>query len=97
MRQGEEISLTRGTHRAFSRSAGSGVCDACKDREYKDAEPLLEVETESVKIYLCAVHEGMLLDKLLTNYLKRAARRKTIGFTGFLEKHKEAEASSEPS
>lgn len=81
----------------FLRSTGKilgNICHACKlPKTIKDAEYGLVIDMDTLNVVLCEYHEGMLLERLLTNYLKRRTRRKTIGFTGALVKPKQEEAS----
>ena len=79
----------------FLRSNGKilgNICHACKlPKTIGDADYGLVIDMDTINVILCAYHEGMLLERLLTNYLKRIVRPKTIGFTGLLKKPSEEE------
>jgi hypothetical protein len=74
----------------FIRSSGknlAGICHACKlTKSIADNDFGLIIDLASLSFTLCEFHEGMLLERLLTNYLKRKKRPQTIGFTGELFK-----------
>jgi glyceraldehyde-3-phosphate dehydrogenase/erythrose-4-phosphate dehydrogenase len=57
------------------------ICSACTTRAIPDTEYLLTIDMGIHTATLCSVHEGILLEKLLTNYLKRVRRGSTAGFT----------------
>jgi hypothetical protein len=58
-----------------------GPCSGCSlDASYEN-DILLVVEFHDTEVVLCHVCEGMLLSKLLGNYLKRINRKSTVGFT----------------
>lgn len=56
------------------------VCSACINRRVPDTEFLLQIDMGIHTCTLCSVHEGLLLEKLLTNYLKRKRRGSQNGF-----------------
>lgn len=75
------ITFRRATGREFP------TCEACPDsREFSEKTSMLLIDMEQTNITLCPFHEGMLLEKLLTNYLKRKARDSKAGFVGTLNK-----------
>ena len=80
----------------FIRSNGKilgNICHACKlPKTINDDEFGLIIDMDTVNIILCSYHEGMLLERLLSNYLKRRTRKHTIGFIGALAKPKQEEA-----
>lgn len=47
---------------------------------------MLQIESANSFYTLCPFHEGMLLEKMLTNYLKRRARKSHAGYVGELTK-----------
>jgi len=85
-RVGEEISLTRATGKV----AGNR-CDACTGRSVQDKEIILIIDMDSAEVHLCSAHEGLLLEKLITNYLKRRNRNSKVGFIDDIEKTTERE------
>lgn len=77
---------------SFTRTNGkilNGTCHACASRRIPDTEMGLLIDMDSVAFALCSFHEGMLLEKLLTNYLKRIARGSKAGFIAPITKEKE--------
>jgi len=81
----------------FLRSNGKiigNICHACKlPKTIKDEDFGLIIDMDTINVILCEYHEGMLLERLLSNYLKRKRRPKTIGFVGLLQKPSEEEKS----
>jgi hypothetical protein len=79
----------------FLRSNGKilgNVCHACKlPKTIDDKAYGLVIDMDSISLVLCNYHEGMLLERLLTNYLKRKVRPHTIGFVGPISKPTEEE------
>jgi hypothetical protein len=78
---------------AFLRNTGAVLqrCHACILNEgqlAKQADALM-IDMEHNHLILCTFHEGMLLEKLLTNYLKRIKRPKSVGFLGPIKKEEE--------
>lgn len=77
-----EISLLRSTGKILG-----GLCHACKmAHTISEKEMGLVIDMDSLNVVLCSFHEGQLLEKLLTNYLKRKRRPHTVGFIGPLLK-----------
>lgn len=78
---------------AFLRNTGAVLqrCHACMKDEGKLAKQAdaLMIDMEHNHLILCKFHEGMLLEKLITNYLKRIKRSSTMGFVGPIKKEKE--------
>lgn len=77
----------------FVRSSGGkveNVCHACRV-PLKAGASVLTIDMDSVAFCLCPFHEGMLLEKLLTNFIKRVKRGSKIGFLGPLPKDSKLE------
>jgi len=66
------------------------ACAICSDEA--DVTPpkelVLQLELTEFYIYLCAEHEGLLLQTLLNNYVKRISKCSKAGYVGPLEKEK---------
>jgi DNA-binding GntR family transcriptional regulator len=66
------------------------ACAICSDEA--DVTPpkelVLQLELTEAYIYLCAEHEGLLLQTLLNNYVKRISKCSKAGYIGPLEKEK---------
>lgn len=78
---------------AFLRNTGAVLqrCHACLANEgqlAKQADALM-IDMEHNHLILCSFHEGVLLEKLITNYLKRIKRSKSMGFLGPIMKEEE--------
>lgn len=76
----------------FTRSNGKilgNKCHACAKRKLMDNEDALLIDMEDAVFCLCRYHEGLLLERLITNYLKRRARGRSIGFLEGIPKPKE--------
>lgn len=75
---------------SFLRSTGTvlgGSCDACsKKGTIAESDFGLVVELKLVTFTLCKRHEGILLERLLTNYVKRLKRGSKVGFIGPIPK-----------
>lgn len=77
-----EIKLLRSTGKILG-----NLCHACKMvRTIKDADFGLVIDMDSLNVVLCSYHEGELIERLLTNYLKRISRKNTVGFVGPIPK-----------
>ncbi len=82
----------------FTRTNGkilNNTCHACDKRHIADNEMGLLVDMDSMAFVLCAFHEGMLLEKLLTNYVKRLRRGSKAGFIGPILKESAEEKKDE--
>ena len=90
-RAGEEISLTR----TNAKVAGDR-CDACTGRSLPPKETVLIIDMDSAEVHLCVKHEGYLLERLITNYVKRRTRDSKVGFIDDIEKPKEPKEEGIP-
>jgi hypothetical protein len=72
------------------RRENAEACAICSDEAdvTPAAELVLQLELTEFYIYLCAEHEGLLLQKLLNNYVKRVSKCSKAGYIGPLEKEK---------
>jgi hypothetical protein len=66
-----------------------GSCDFCKARLAPDLEDMLSIFSDegNFQSILCEFHEGMLLKRLLENYIRRVRRRSLVGFTSLMSKN----------
>lgn len=60
-------------------------CNACVAPPDQAGE-ILVVNCKNLNLYLCPFHEGQLLEKLLTNYIKRKKRGSKVGFIAGISK-----------
>ena len=56
-----------------------GKCNACRKRMLGEKEMALLIEFHNGDITLCALHESMLLERLIINHVKRTRKRGAKG------------------
>lgn len=65
----------------------AGPCDFCEgDHKPPDEQPMLMIEGEKNFVTCCEYHEGLIIQTLLNNYVKRKKRGSKAGYTGPLYK-----------
>lgn len=74
----------------------AGNCDACEQKSGRvlGKAPLLVINHPMTYMCYCPLHEGELLQKLLSNYIKRIRRDSKVGFIGPLVKEEEEAKAS---
>lgn len=82
--------VAKGGGISFIRTTGKvlgNTCDACDKKDtIKDEGYGLLIDLTQTAFTLCPYHEGILLEKLINNFIKRARRGSRVGFLGPIQK-----------
>lgn len=62
------------------------ACDACSNPDFTKENNVLLVVMPDTTVCLCPFHEGLVLEKMLNNYLKRQRKGQKWGYIGPLAK-----------
>jgi len=77
----EDIKIIRSNGRILGHT-----CYACEKRPLGDKEDVLMLDMTFAQVILCRWHEGLLLRKLLENFVRRRKKDSKVGFSDPIER-----------